>query len=389
MSSENYIVPLGSKVDFIGGSQPPKSSFKYEKGNDHIRLLQIRDYKSEEFQTFIPKNTAKKICTKDDVMIGRYGPPIFQILRGLEGAYNVALIKAKPKDNVYNTYLYHFLKQKKLFELINSRSQRTAGQTGIDMETLKQYPFYLPPLPEQKRIAAILDKADELIQKRKKAIQRLDDLLEATFLDMFGDPISNPKGLEIRSLKTITSKIGSGSTPKGGDESYKNYGIPLIRSLNIHNNKFTLKNLAYIDNEQAEKLKNVIVNKDDVLLNITGASVCRCAIVPEDLTPARVNQHVCIIRPKVLPSEFLVTLFNSKKYQSYLYKLASKNGATREALTKEQISNLPIIYSEKISNKFKTIFLKITETKEKQEKQMNQEAMLFGSLQQKAFKGEL
>jgi type I restriction enzyme S subunit len=113
------MVKLGDVVSFIGGSQPPKSTFLYEPKKGFVRLLQIRDYKSDKNLTFIPETSTKKFCTKDDVMIGRYGPPVFQILQGLEGAYNVALMKAKPSEKVDRDYLYYFLKQDELFRLID------------------------------------------------------------------------------------------------------------------------------------------------------------------------------------------------------------------------------------------------------------------------------
>ncbi len=181
------LVKLGDVVSFIGGSQPPKSTFKYEPQAGYVRLLQIRDYKSDANLTYIPEDSTRKFCTKDDVMIGRYGPPVFQILRGLEGAYNVALMKAYPSEEVDRNYLYYFLKQKALFQLIDGLSQRTAGQSGVDMDALKSYPMLLPSMKEQKRIAAILDKADQLRQKRQQAITLADDFLRSVFLDMFGD----------------------------------------------------------------------------------------------------------------------------------------------------------------------------------------------------------
>ena len=94
----------------------------------------------------------------------------------------------------------------------------------------------------------------------------------------------------------LTTKIGSGATPKGGRESYGTEGISLIRSMNVHNGYFEYKELAHISDEQAEKLDNVTIHENDVLLYITGASVARCCITPNDVLPARVNQHVCIIR---------------------------------------------------------------------------------------------
>jgi type I restriction enzyme, S subunit len=82
---------MGEVCNFIGGSQPPKSEFIFEPKNGYIRLLQIRDYKSDKNTTYIPQEKARRFCSKDDIMIGRYGPPLFQILRGLEGAYRIHL----------------------------------------------------------------------------------------------------------------------------------------------------------------------------------------------------------------------------------------------------------------------------------------------------------
>ena len=97
-------------------------------------------------------------------------------------------------------------------------------------------------------------------------------------------------------LKDITTKIGSGSTPTGGGGSYKSTGISLIRSQNVLDFEFSYDGLAFIDDEQADTLKNVTLNKNDVLLNITGDSVARVCKVPVEVLPARVNQHVAIIR---------------------------------------------------------------------------------------------
>ena len=108
-------------------------------------------------------------------------------------------------------------------------------------------------------------------------------------------------------LKDITTKIGSGSTPTGGSGAYKTEGISLIRSQNVLDYKFTKDGLAFIDDDQAYGLRNVIVEANDVLLNITGDSVARCCGAPTNWLPARVNQHVAILRsnPEKLDHRFL------------------------------------------------------------------------------------
>ena len=179
---------------------------------------------------------------------------------------------------------------------------------------------------------------------KKRELAKFDSLIQARFVEMFGDPVQNTKGWSIDTCKNLTSKIGSGATPKGGRESYCTEGIAFVRSMNVYNNRFEYGDLAFINDEQANKLSNVTVEHKDVLLNITGASVARCCIVPDELIPARVNQHVAIVRckEKILP-EFLCSMFTEDNYQKLLWRIATSGGATREAITKQQIENLVLI----------------------------------------------
>lgn len=151
-----------------------------------------------------------------------------------------------------------------------------------------------------------------------------------------------PDGWEWHKLKDLTTKIGSGATPKGGEKAYKSSGISLIRSLNVHDCFFKEKKLAFIDDEQANGLKNVVVESGDVLLNITGASIARCCIVPDEFLPARVNQHVTIIRPiENVDSKFLNYLIVNPKFKAQLLWQGA-GGATRQALTKAMVEELDI-----------------------------------------------
>lgn len=149
---------------------------------------------------------------------------------------------------------------------------------------------------------------------------------------------------EWKSLSSITSKIGSGSTPRGGNSVYSDSGISFIRSQNVLDMDFSTENLAFINDNQAEKLNNVIVEKNDILLNITGDSIARCTVVPEEILPARVNQHVSIIRCKNT-EESKYVMYYLQYMKKYLLQI-SKVGGTRNALTKEAIGKLPIKISD-------------------------------------------
>src|SRR5690606_32976634 len=166
---------FGGVVKIEGGSQPPLKNFIYEKREGYIRLIQTRDYRTDKYITYIPIELAKKFCKKDDIIIGRYGPPIFQIFKGLEGAYNVALMKAIPNlDIVDKDYTYYFISRPELRSYLEGLSQRSGGQTGVEIDRLNEYPFPLPPLPEQQKIAEVLSTWDKAIQETDAIIKKLE-----------------------------------------------------------------------------------------------------------------------------------------------------------------------------------------------------------------------
>ena len=163
-------------ICFEGGSQPPLEYFIDEPREGYIRLIQNRDYRTDDYATYVPITMVSKFCTKEDVMIGRYGPPIFVIHRGLEGAYNVALMKAIPV-NIDREFMFFYLQNSTLLKYIESFSVRTAGQSGVNPNILKRYPMFIPPVEEQQQIAkGLLQKChyiDGLIANKKKLVEKL------------------------------------------------------------------------------------------------------------------------------------------------------------------------------------------------------------------------
>lgn len=145
-------------------------------------------------------------------------------------------------------------------------------------------------------------------------------------------------------LGDVCSKIGSGATPKGGKNVYTDIGTSLIRSQNVYNLSFSWDGLAHITDEAASKLSNVTVEPYDILLNITGDSVARTCLVSSEALPARVNQHVAIIRPdaSVLNPVYLSLYLASPYMQSYMLNRAAGKGASRNAITKEMIEGFEI-----------------------------------------------
>jgi type I restriction enzyme S subunit len=247
-----------------------------------------------------------------------------------------------------------------LLRTLNFSSQNAAGAVpGVNRNHLHSLEVSLPPVEQQQQIAALLAPYDELIENCGRRLAVLEELVRGLYREWFirfrypghkgerSQPLRAgrvPKGWRSTPLKTLTTKIGSGATPRGGKSAYKESGVALIRSMNVYDYRFEYADLALIDAEQAGLLDHVAVEAGDVLLNITGASVARCALAPSHLLPARVNQHVAILRPhpeKTNPS-FLLDTLNAEGNKSRLLALA-QGGATREALTKAALSRFSVL----------------------------------------------
>lgn len=150
--------------------------------------------------------------------------------------------------------------------------------------------------------------------------------------------------MEYVKLIDVCTKIGSGSTPRGGASVYIDDGVSFIRSQNVFNLSFSYKGLAHIDDESAYRLRSVEIFKNDVLINITGDSVARTCLVPDNLIPARVNQHVSIIRTdsSILNPHYLCYFLASPFMQATMLNYATGKGASRNAMTKEMIGKFLI-----------------------------------------------
>ena len=288
----------------------------------------------------------KLVMRKGDVLFGKRRAYQKKVaIAPFDGIFSAHGMVLRPREEVVDKRFFPlFISSDYFLDAAIAISVGSLSPT-INWRDLKTLEFELPPLEEQRKLADVLWAINDTMEAYKKLLSSTEQLVKSQFIEMFGNPVDNPKGWEVTNLKDLASKIGSGATPKGGNASYKTQGISLIRSMHVYNGHFDYEDLAYIDDEQAKKLNNVTVQSEDVLLNITGASVARSCVVPEDILPARVNQHVCLIRCKkerILPV-FLNRLLIGDRFQALLWNMAEAAGATRQALTKEQIENLKII----------------------------------------------
>ena len=261
-------------------------------------------------------------------------------------------IKSKNEKVISSNLIFHFLKsiQKEIYYL-----QRGQAQPHVYADDLSKIKIPLPPKDIQEKIVAEIE---ELEKKEQEIIEDIEGLRVG-----ISEIIKDTVGKLIK-LEDITTKIGSGSTPRGGKGSYQSSGISLIRSQNIYDHGFVEKGLAFINEEQAKKLNNVTIEKNDILFNITGASIARCCIVEDKYLPARVNQHVSIIRTneKALSKYVQMTLVSSSIKEKLLE--IGDGGTSRESITKLQLEEfkipLPTIKEqEKIVSEIEKIEAKI------------------------------
>lgn len=314
------------------------------------------------------------------------------IISGKTWVNNHAHVLRPHRDVINDSWLVYYLNHQNLNPFITGLTVPKLNQGRM-----KEIPIPVPLLLEQEHIVAKLDQCFEAIDQAKANLecnlQNSKELFQSQLNQIFSQ---KGDGWVEKKLGEITAKIGSGATPRGGKSSYKESGISLIRSLNVYDDGFRKENLAFIDKEQAEKLNNVEIKKGDVLLNITGASVARCCIAPEEFMPARVNQHVSIIRlkPDILETQFLHYSLISKENKDLLLGIGEQ-GSTRQAITKAQIENFSISYpvqsseQKSVVKKLDNVKSKSLELRSNYQQELDSLDELKKSILQKAFEGEL
>lgn len=199
----------------------------------------------------------------------------------------------------------------------------------------------VPSMEEQLEIVNSYKTITNRIALKQQINDNLVQTVQTLYKAMFIEPECKYPTVP---MVELCSKIGSGATPKGGKSAYCDEGISLIRSTNVFDYSFAYLDLAHISDEQADALSNVVVEQKDVLFNITGVSVARCCIVPDDVLPARVNQHVMILRPykgKLMSYFIMATLCYTENKAKLLG--IGQSGSTREAINKKEMESFQII----------------------------------------------
>lgn len=203
------MVPVDEILSFVGGSQPPASTFKSESEEGYVRLVQIRDFYTSAHLTYVPDSNLLRKCRVNDVMIARYGVSVGRVLKGLEGAYNVALVKATPKDGIDNGFLFYLLSSDYFQLPLLAQSARSA-QAGFSRESIGYINLPRPPLAEQQAIAGVLGALDDKIESNRRLTATIDGLLRAELENAILND-DNPR--EVR-FGEIALRVGEASDPR-------------------------------------------------------------------------------------------------------------------------------------------------------------------------------
>ncbi|EGF30548.1 Type I restriction-modification system, specificity subunit S [Oxalobacteraceae bacterium IMCC9480] len=301
---------------------------------------------------------------------------------------NQALAIIRPEARVFRPFLRHWL------ESADAQFQmRGATVTGtiqnLSLAQVGRLELSLPLLPEQRRIAAILDQADALRAKRREALAQLDSLTQSIFIEMFGDPVTNSKALPTKKLSEITTFENgdrSGNYPSGDD--IKIAGILFLSTKNITNDRLDLTKRVYISKEKFDSLSRGKVLRNDLIITLRG-TLGSCCIFDAIEETAFINAQMMIIRPQSgCSSEYLHALLTSQQAQERFDHIG--RGAAVPQLTSAQLASLPIpVPSEEKQREFAVRKRTLDELKAKEEQGMAELDTLFASLQHRAFSGEL
>ena len=302
---------------------------------------------------------------------------------------NLLALRVDP-DVAASRYVYWILSSTGFRRKLPRITKHSVNQSSFNISSFKKLQIPLPPLDEQKRIAGILDAADALRAKRREALAQLDTLLQSTFLDMFGDPVTNPMGWEVRELKETKSRVQIG--PFGSllhKEDYIVGGVPLVNPMHIVSGQIHVGNEQTVSEQKAATLSNYRLQTGDVVMGRRG-EMGRCAIVSDTEAGMLCGTGSLFLRPHPdeLSSLFLARTFSSESMKRLLEGLSQ--GVTMPNLNRTMIEGLKVgLPPLDLQHRFAAIVESVEQQKARQRAHLAELDTLFASLQSRAFRGDL
>ncbi|HFC9432405.1 TPA: restriction endonuclease subunit S [Vibrio cholerae] len=385
-------VALSTLVDIKGGGTPSKANPEYWNGS--IPWASVKDFKSSDLNgasDYITQegidNSATSLIPRGNLIVPTRMALGKIAINSVDIAINQDLKALIIKDEsvVDTEYLFRCI-QSKSEEIV--RQGKGATVKGITVDVLKNLQIPLPPLETQKQIAAVLEKADQLRKDCQQMEQELNSLAQSVFIDMFGDPVTNPKGWEIVTIGDLLLSANYGTSEKASTEKKK---YPVLRMNNItYEGNWDFSSLKYMDMSEDDEDK-YLVESGDILFNRTNSKelVGKTAVYREAtpmayagyLVRARCNE---LAHPEYI-SSFMNSRFTKKTLQSMCKSIVGMANINAKEFQKISVAKPPIELQQEFARRVEAIRAEVEATKQ----QGYEYDHLFNSLMQKAFKGEL
>ncbi|EJC2664317.1 restriction endonuclease subunit S [Escherichia coli] len=378
------------------GGTPSRAKPEYYEGGDipWIKSGDLKDSKIYEANEYITaaglENSSAKIVEKDSILIAMYGATVGRLaILGINAATNQAICNIRPDTTIADMkYLYYFLKSKFSYFVENAVG---GAQPNISQGLIKSLEVPLPSLDEQKRIADILDKAAGVCQKREQAIKLADDFLRATFLEIFGDPVKNPKGWKKNKIKKGVLDITSGWSATGENIPCKSDEFGVLKISSVTSGIFKPEENKMVDSETILASKKLIFpKKGDLLFSRanTRELVAAICMVHQDYDNLFLPDKLWSIKldHDLLLPEFFLVLIQNEKIRDLLTKQATGTSGSMLNISKNKFEETEIIFPEiNVQKYFCNTFRKTINLKGKLIKSNELANESFNSLSQKVF----
>ena len=304
---------------------------------------------------YIPNSLHEKLYKRlspriNDILLAKNGTTGVAAIVDKDEVFDVyvSLAVLRPLDTIYPKYLLYAINSPVAKRQFNA-GLKGVGVPNLHLGVIRETVVNVAPRKEQEKICEILDKVATLIDERKTELELLDDLIKARFVEMFGDPVSNPLGWPMKRLTDLSILITNGNTPKGGSENYVSEGVMFLRSQNVWRNRIALDDVVYIDEDTHMAMKKSSVHDKDILITKTGrintenSSLGRAALFRGADDSANINGHVYLVRlDGTLIPEYVVAILTGEPYRRYIRKVCV-GGIDKRQINLDQVEDFPII----------------------------------------------
>lgn len=377
---KNQLVTLGKHIDILSGCAFPSSGFNRNNG---VPLIRIRDILSGKTETYYEGSyDLKYLIKKGDLLVGMDGDFNREYWKGTDALLNQRVCKITPNpETLDKNFLYHFL-QKELDKIHATTDVVTVKHLSV--KKIQDIKIRLPSLKEQKRIAAILDKADAIRQKREQAIKLADDFLRAKFLEMFGTPANNihrfPKG----TIRDLVDSVNYGTSAKASIDSGE---YPILRMGNItYQGRWDFTDLKYLDLSVKEKDK-YLVKEGDLLFNRTNSKelVGKTAVYEED-RPMAFAGYLIRVRPNSIGNNYYISGYLNSIHGKITLMNMCKSIVGMANINAQELQNIEILIPPKhLQDECEIIYKKIKKGLSIYDKSAMQLQLLASNLSNKYF----